>query len=75
MKVGREISPRCESSVRFPRLLGSGWDMMLKEAFSLFNLKHIIMDHFLIGPIEFTIYSLSTVTVETEINNYDLMLK
>ena len=61
--------------MRFPRLLGSGWDMMLKEAFSLFNLKHIIMDHFLIGPTEFTHYSFSTKAVVNEINNYDLMLK
>ena len=36
------LDTRCESSVRFPMLLGKGWEMMLKEAFNLLSLEKII---------------------------------
>ena len=41
-KLSRVLDTRCESSVRFPMLLGKGWEMMLKEAFNLLSLEKII---------------------------------
>ena len=41
-KIVRVLDTRCESSVRFPMLLGKGWEMMLKEAFNLLSLEKII---------------------------------